>query len=106
MKLHEIQHRWLQQLEGERGLAQLTIKNYQRLTGIDIEQLDRQGVGETQACGSGACAAAVIGMQQDKLERQVKVALPGGELTIRWQAGQSVKMTGPATLIFDGQMVI
>ena len=44
MKLHEIQHRWLQQLEGERGLAQLTIKNYQRLTGIDIEQLDRQGV--------------------------------------------------------------
>ena len=65
-----------------------------------------RGVGETQACGSGACAAAVIGMQQDKLERQVKVALPGGELTIRWQAGQSVKMTGPATLIFDGQMVI
>ncbi|EAQ32674.1 diaminopimelate epimerase [Idiomarina baltica] len=65
-----------------------------------------RGVGETQACGSGACAAAVIGMQQDKLERQVKVTLPGGELTIRWQAGQSVKMTGPATLIFDGQMVI
>ena len=33
-------------------------------------------------------------MQQDKLEHKVKVALPGGELTIRWQAGQSVKMTG------------
>ncbi|PYE31377.1 diaminopimelate epimerase [Idiomarina fontislapidosi] len=65
-----------------------------------------RGVGETQACGSGACAAAVIGMQQDKLDRQVKVSLPGGDLMIRWQEGQAVKMTGPATLIFDGQMVI
>ncbi|HAD47823.1 MAG: diaminopimelate epimerase [Idiomarina sp.] len=65
-----------------------------------------RGVGETQACGSGACAAAVIGMQQEKLNGQVKVELPGGPLTIRWQQGQPVKMTGPAELIFDGQMVL
>ena len=72
---------------------------------VNLRVFER-GVGETQACGSGACAAAVIGMQQDKLDRQVKVSLPGGDLMIRWQAGQAVKMTGPATLIFDGQMVI
>ncbi|OIN03256.1 diaminopimelate epimerase [Idiomarina sp. MD25a] len=72
---------------------------------VNLRVFER-GVGETQACGSGACAAAVIGMQQDKLDRQVKVSLPGGDLMIRWQAGQPVKMTGPATLIFDGQMVI
>lgn len=65
-----------------------------------------RGVGETQACGSGACAAAVIGMQQEKLNSQVTVELPGGNLLIRWQQGQPVRMTGPAELIFDGQMVL
>ncbi|MGM0481177.1 MAG: diaminopimelate epimerase [Pseudomonadota bacterium] len=65
-----------------------------------------RGVGETLACGSGACAAAVIAMQQDKLNGQVTVQLPGGELLVRWQPGQPVKMTGPAELIFDGQMLL
>ncbi|WP_404400756.1 diaminopimelate epimerase [Idiomarina seosinensis] len=65
-----------------------------------------RGVGETLACGSGACAAAVIAMQQEKLNGQVTVQLPGGELLIRWQPGQVVKMTGPAELIFDGQMLL
>lgn len=61
-----------------------------------------RGVGETQACGSGACAAAVIGMRQGKLAEQVQVELPGGNLTIRWQPGQTVRMTGPAVHVFDG----
>ncbi|RUO73550.1 diaminopimelate epimerase [Idiomarina seosinensis] len=69
-------------------------------------RVHERGAGETQACGSGACAAAVIGMQQDKLNGQVTVQLPGGELMIRWQSGQPVKMTGPAELIFDGQMLL
>ncbi len=63
-----------------------------------------RGAGETQACGSGACAAAVIGMRQGKLDEQVTVELPGGPLTIRWQPGQQVRMTGPAAHVYDGHM--
>ena len=69
-------------------------------------RVHERGVGETQACGSGACAAAVIGMQQEKLNNQVTVELPGGKLVIRWLPEQQVKMTGPAELIFDGQMLL
>lgn len=62
-----------------------------------------RGCGETMACGSGACAAAVVGMIQGKLDSKVKVNLPGGSLTISWQgAGSPVMMKGPATLVFDG----
>lgn len=63
-----------------------------------------RGCGETQACGSGACAAAVIGMRQGKLNDTVNVELPGGNLTIRWQPGQTVRMTGAAEQVFDGQL--
>lgn len=65
-----------------------------------------RGAGETQACGSGACAAAVLGMRQDKLNERVAVTLPGGTLIIQWQPGQTVKMTGAAEHIFDGQMAL
>lgn len=62
-----------------------------------------RGCGETMACGSGACAAAVVGMIQGKLDSTVKVHLPGGTLTISWQGkGTPVMMKGPATLVFDG----
>lgn len=64
-----------------------------------------RGAGETLACGSGACAAVVIGITQNKLNRQVTVELPGGKLKIYWKgAGHSVKMTGPAEHVFDGQI--
>jgi len=65
-----------------------------------------RGAGETQACGSGACAAAVLGMRQGKLNERVAVTLPGGTLMIQWQPGQTVKMTGAAEHIFDGQMAL
>ena len=66
-----------------------------------------RGAGETLACGSGACAAVVVGILQKKLANQVKVELPGGELTINWQGdGHPVKMTGPAEHVFDGQIAI
>lgn len=62
-----------------------------------------RGVGETKACGTGACAAVAIGQSQGKLGREVKVDLPGGRLKIRWQGRDNVlKMTGPAEHIFDG----
>ena len=64
-----------------------------------------RGVGETQACGTGACAAAVHGMQLGLLNTGVKVSLIGGELDIVWQGQQApVWMTGPTTQVFDGEI--
>ena len=66
-----------------------------------------RGAGETLACGSGACAAVVIGQMQKKLAKQVTVELPGGQLRIYWKGpGNPVKMSGPATHVYDGQITI
>lgn len=64
-----------------------------------------RGAGETLACGTGACAAAVIGIKWGLLHEQVKVKLPGGELQIQWQGeAYPVMMTGPAQSVFDGTL--
>lgn len=69
---------------------------------INLRVFER-GAGETMACGSGACAAAVIGMEQELLDEHVKVTLPGGVLDIRWQGrGKPVFMTGSAVSVFEG----
>ncbi len=66
-----------------------------------------RGVGETLACGSGACAAVVAGIQQDLLDSTVTVQLPGGNLHITWPGeGQPVAMTGPATTVYQGRIKI
>ncbi|MEE9344645.1 MAG: diaminopimelate epimerase [Methylococcales bacterium] len=66
-----------------------------------------RGTGETLACGSGACAAAVIGIQQQQLTTPVSVTLPGGRLTIDWQGqGEPVMMTGTATTVFEGTITL
>jgi diaminopimelate epimerase len=64
-----------------------------------------RAVGETQACGSGASAAVVAGIQQDLLDSEVAVELPGGTLDIKWRGpGQPVFMTGPAETAFHGRI--
>jgi diaminopimelate epimerase len=64
-----------------------------------------RGVGETQACGSGACAAVVVGRVQGLLDERVQVHLFGGDLEISWAGeGQAVMMTGPATRVFEGSI--
>lgn len=64
-----------------------------------------RGVGETQACGTGACAAAVTAIAQGWMQSPVDIELPGGRLTIEWQGeGHSVYMTGPATRVYEGQI--
>ena len=64
-----------------------------------------RGVGETLACGTGACAAAVAGIQLGKLQSPVTVSMRGGQLSIAWQGGStSVMMTGPAVTVFEGQL--
>ncbi|WP_445365394.1 diaminopimelate epimerase [Microbulbifer sp. ANSA001] len=66
-----------------------------------------RGVGETRACGTGACAAMVYAHQRRLVDEKVEIHLPGGKLTIHWSGpGQPVTMTGPATTVFHGQIII
>jgi len=62
-----------------------------------------RGVGETLACGSGACAAMVVLARRGRVDNEVGVVLPGGELTIAWRGQGSVWMTGPAEFVFEGE---
>jgi diaminopimelate epimerase len=62
-----------------------------------------RGVGETLACGSGACAAVVAGCQRGLLDDAVEVVLPGGSLSVAWAGeGEGVFMTGPTVSAFEG----
>ena len=65
-----------------------------------------RGVGETQACGTGACAAVVYGVENDLLENKVCVSLTGGDLDINYEKGSDVFMTGPAEFVFEGSIEI
>lgn len=62
-----------------------------------------RGAGETLACGTGACAAAVVNIAAGRVNNNVSVTLPGGTLAIEWQGeGHPVLMTGPATTVYEG----
>lgn len=65
-----------------------------------------RGAGETQACGTGACAAVVAGVRMGLLKsgKPVDVQLYGGRLQIEWSEGKPVIMTGPTERVFDGQL--
>lgn len=63
-----------------------------------------RGVGETKACGTGACAAAVAGIRRGVLKSPVTLSLLGGDLKLEWREGQSIVMTGPASRVFDGTL--
>jgi diaminopimelate epimerase len=64
-----------------------------------------RGVGETRACGSGACAAAVAGQLTGRLGKRCKISLPGGKLRIHWDGpGQPLFLAGSATFVFEGQI--
>ncbi|MDO9048482.1 MAG: diaminopimelate epimerase [Methylobacter sp.] len=66
-----------------------------------------RGAAETLACGSGACAAAVIGIEHNLLDHTVSVDLPGGTLTVNWPGrGEPVLMTGSAISVFEGQITL
>jgi diaminopimelate epimerase len=80
---------------------------------VEIDARDRirlrvheRGAGETLACGSGACAAAAILMRRGRIDREVAVTLPGGELNIAWPSDTvAISMAGPATFVFDGEFL-
>ena len=79
------------------GFLQVNSRNDAKL------RVYERGVGETEACGSGACAAAVHGMQLGLLDSDVTLQLPGGKLTVSWEGGSSpVWLGGPTASVFDG----
>jgi diaminopimelate epimerase len=64
-----------------------------------------RGVGETLACGTGACAAVAVGRHDGLLDADVRVELPGGTAMVSWAgAGQNLWLTGPATPVFSGSI--
>ena len=64
-----------------------------------------RGVGETQACGTGACAAVAVGRRHGPLAEEVRVDLPGGRLIVQWPGpGEPIWLTGPAETAFEGQV--
>jgi diaminopimelate epimerase len=64
-----------------------------------------RGTGETQACGTGACAVLVAGVLNKKLERKATVTLPGGDLEIEWsEADNHIYMTGEAVTVYKGEI--
>jgi diaminopimelate epimerase len=83
------------------GFAQVVNREQMRL------RVFERGAGETEACGSGACAAMVVARQQGLVNDKVAMELRGGTLQISWAGDNSpVLMTGPATHVFDGQIEI
>lgn len=80
------------------GFAQVLEPDHVRL------RVYERGVGETLACGSGACAAAVSLMQRGRLASEARVSLRGGELRIQWKGeGHPVVMSGPTAFVFEGE---
>ena len=81
------------------GFMQVVERDHIRL------RVYERGAGETLACGTGACAAVVVGRRWGLLDEEVTVDLPGGRLTIHWQGGDApVWMIGPATRVFEGEI--
>ncbi|MBQ0754453.1 MAG: diaminopimelate epimerase [Gammaproteobacteria bacterium] len=82
------------------GFMQIVDRNHIRL------RVYERGSGETLACGSGACAAVVIGQRRGFLAESVRVDLPGGSLTITYRGTGGILMTGPATHVYDGEITV
>lgn len=82
------------------GFMQIIDRSHIRL------RVFERGVGETLACGSGACAAVVIGQRRGLLDERVQVQLPGGSLSIHYDGSAGILMTGPAAHVYDGRIDI
>jgi diaminopimelate epimerase len=83
------------------GFMQIVDRGHLRL------RVFERGVGETLACGTGACAAVAVGRRRGFLDEEVRVDLPGGTAMVSWAAaGEPVWLTGPATTVFTGSIDI
>jgi len=83
------------------GFLQIVDRGHVRL------RVFERGVGETQACGTGACAAVAIARREGLVDEEVRVTLPGGDLTVRWRGpGDTLWLEGPAEVSFRGHVEI
>jgi diaminopimelate epimerase len=83
------------------GFMQVVARQHIRL------RVFERGVGETLACGTGACAAVVAGIRRGLLDSPVQVDARGGTLHISWNgAGTAVMMRGPAETVFEGEITL
>jgi diaminopimelate epimerase len=80
------------------GFMQIIDEKHARL------RVFERGVGETLACGTGACAAAVSGVRRGLLANNVEIELAGGKLQIEWKEGDVVWMTGPTANVYQGRI--
>lgn len=80
------------------GFMQILDEQHARL------RVFERGVGETLACGTGACAAAVSGMRRGLLASKVEIELAGGKLQIEWKEGDVVWMIGPTANVYEGRL--
>ena len=80
------------------GFAEVVARDLVRL------RVFERGVGETLACGSGACAAVAVLVRRGRIGRDVTVSLPGGDLRIAWpDDGAQIMMAGPTAFVFEGE---
>ncbi len=80
------------------GFMQVLARDHIRL------RVFERGTGETQACGTGACAAAVVGIRMGLLDDTVTVSQRGGDLQVQWRGHEDILMTGPAVTVFEGRL--
>jgi len=70
-------------------------------------RVHERGVGETQACGTGACAAVAVGRRRGWLAEEVQVDLPGGRLNVEWRSpAETIWLTGPTAVVYEGHVEI
>jgi diaminopimelate epimerase len=83
------------------GFMQIVDRSHIRL------RVYERGVGETLACGTGACAAVAVGRRWGELDREVHVSVRGGELRVNWNgSGEHIWLTGPAEVSFAGHVEV
>lgn len=83
------------------GFLQVVGRDHGRL------RVYERGVGETRACGTGACAAMVAGRQRGLFGEKVRISLPGGDLVVSWRGpGAPVWLAGPAAISFEGSVTL
>lgn len=83
------------------GYLQVVSRNVVRL------RVFERGVGETLACGSGACAAVVAGIRLGLLDHSVEVKLTAGSLLVEWEGGdRPVHLSGPSSYVFEGRWIV
>lgn len=101
----EMVHGWGSIIENHPAFPNRTNVEFARVISrheIEMRVWER-GSGETQACGTGACATVVAAAVSKRTERNVKCHLPGGTLEIEWSGSNKVYLTGPAVEVFAGE---